>query len=196
MAAAELAQLISVGLLLTACSGADQVRHADRNVDSAPPPAPTSITPSAAGDWRVTIRGAGPIVFGATVAQANQASGGKFEVPAAAEGCASVRVPGSPPGMRFMVEAGHVARVDVDSTAPTTDRGAAVGMTESDVQHAYGDSLSVMPHKYDPAGHYLIYAPRSPADSSHRVVFEIDGRVVTRYRAGIEPAVEYVEGCG
>ena len=143
----------------------------------------------------MTIHGAGPITFGASVADAKRASGADFTAPAG-DACGSVRVPGSPAGMRFLVEAGRVVRVDVDSAGPTTDRGAAVGMSEAEVQRAYGDSLRVMPHKYEPAGHYLIYAPRSPADSSHRVVFETDGRVVTRFRAGVEPAIEYVEGCG
>lgn len=186
---------MSLTLLLAACGGTEQVRQAARNVDSTAKPVAPSVAPSAPTDWRVTLRAAGPIVFGATLAEATQASDGKF-VARAAESCASVRVPGSPAGMRFMVEAGHVVRVDVDSAGAVTDRGAGVGMSETDVQRAYGDSLRVMLHKYDPAGHYLVYNPSQPADSSLRIVFETNGKAVTRYRAGVEPAVEYVEGCG
>ena len=60
----------------------------------------------------------------------------------------------------------------------------------------YPDSLEVQPHKYDARGHYLIVVPRAPADSLYRLIFETDslGRV-RRYRAGLRPAVEYVEGC-
>ena len=34
-----------------------------------------------------------------------------------------------------------------------------------------------------------------PEDSARRLIFETDGQRVVRYRAGITPAVEYVEGC-
>jgi hypothetical protein len=192
---------LSLTLLLAACSAADRAPAAGRNTDSAPAASsPRDSTPVAAspttGTWVVRLHGAGSMVFGATLAEANRASGGKFAAPGGQAGCASVRVPGSPPGMRFMVETGHVVRVDVDSVGVMTDRSAGVGMSETDVQHAYGDSLRVMPQKYDPAGHYLIYTPAQPADSSLRIVFETDGKTVTRYRAGVEPAVEYVEGCG
>lgn len=94
-----------------------------------------------------------------------------------------------------MVENGRVERVDVDSIGARTDRGAGVGMSEADIRRLYPESLVVQPHKYDETGHYLIPVPREPADSSLRVVFETDGQRVLRYRAGLRPAVEYVEGC-
>jgi len=97
--------------------------------------------------------------------------------------------------MLFMVENGRVERVDIDSTGARTERGAEVGMTEADIRRLYADSLVVQPHKYDETGHYLIYVPSEPADSLFRVVFETDGQRVLRFRAGLRPAVEYVEGC-
>jgi hypothetical protein len=98
--------------------------------------------------------------------------------------------------MRFMVKNGRVERVDMDSPGVRTDRGAEVGMTEADIRRLYPDGLLVQPHKYDEAGHYLIYVPGESADSLFRVVFETDGQRVLRFRAGLRPAVEYVEGCG
>ena len=50
------------------------------------------------------------------------------------------------------------------------------------------------PHKYED-GHYLVALPGAPADTTHRIVFETAGGVVTRFRGGVAPAVEYVEGC-
>ena len=47
----------------------------------------------------------------------------------------------------------------------------------------------------DAAGQYLVLAPGEGGDSL-RLVFETDGRLVTRYRTGLLPAAEYVEGCG
>ena len=36
---------------------------------------------------------------------------------------------------------------------------------------------------------------RATADSAYRLIFETDGQRVTEYRAGLLPAVEWVEGC-
>lgn len=57
----------------------------------------------------------------------------------------------------------------------------------------YPGRVEVQPHKYTgPEGHYLSVSV--PSDTLLRIIFETDGRVVTRYRAGRRPAVEYVEG--
>jgi hypothetical protein len=72
---------------------------------------------------------------------------------------------------------------------------AEVGMSEADVRGRYPVGLRVQPHKYDPKGRYLVLQGMQPADSARRLIFETDGRRVVRYRAGITPAVEYVEGC-
>lgn len=54
--------------------------------------------------------------------------------------------------------------------------------------------MTVQPHKYTD-GHYLVVRPADAADTTHLLVFETDGRVVERFRAGQKPQVEYVEGC-
>jgi hypothetical protein len=94
-----------------------------------------------------------------------------------------------------MVEAGKVVRADVDSPAVRTAAGAEVGMSEADVRGLYPGGLRVQPHKYDPKGRYLVVQETTPADSARRLIFETDGQRVVRYRAGITPAVEFVEGC-
>jgi len=86
-------------------------------------------------------------------------------------------------------------RADVMTGRHPTDRGARLGTSGAQVQAVYGKSLQVRPHKYDSAGRYLVLVPDGGADSL-RLIFETRGRVVTRYRAGVLPAVDYVEGCG
>ena len=115
----------------------------------------------------------------------------------AGDACGYVVPRGAPVGIGAMVEQGRIVRVDVDSAGIPTDRGAVVGMPEADVRRLYPDSVETSPHKYDTAGRYLTVVPTSPADSGHRIIFELgaDGRVI-RYRAGLRPAVEYVERCG
>jgi hypothetical protein len=143
--------------------------------------------------WAVTEQGAGPIRFGMTVAQASGALG--TTVGAAPQGCDYASMPGVPAGMRFMVVDGRIVRADIDSAGLPSDRGAAVGMAAADVQRRYGDSLAVMPHKYDSTGRYLVYAPPA-GDTAYRVLFETAADTVVRYRAGRVPEVEWVEGCG
>ena len=66
-------------------------------------------------------------------------------------------------------------------------------MTEPEIKNLFPDQIEVEPHKYVDGGHYLVFVPGDPAD--HRVIFETDGAMVTSYRAGILPEVEWVEGC-
>jgi hypothetical protein len=146
----------------------------------------------ALSDWAITLHGAGPIRFGMSVAEASGAMGAT--IGAAPQGCDYASIPGAPVGMRFMVVEGRIVRVEVDSAGLPSDRGAGVGMSEAEVQGRYGDSLQIMPHKYDTAGHYLVHAPGAP-DTAYRVLFETDGARVTRYRAGQLPEVQWVEGC-
>lgn len=93
-----------------------------------------------------------------------------------------------------MVENDRIVRADVVSGPARTAEGAAIGDTESRILALYPD-LRRGPHKYT-TGSYLVVLPYAPADALHRYVFETDGALVTRYRAGLFPPVEYVEGCG
>lgn len=189
MTALPVARLALVALLALAAGCADR-RPAATSDNSATQPATGSAT-----GWTVHLRGAGPIRFGMSLGEARRATGNVLGGGRGAVGCAYVVPPGVPPGMLFMVENARVVRVDVNSTGVRTDRGAGVGMSEADVRGLYPEGLTVQPHKYDSTGHDLVYAPSEPADSSFRVVFETDGRIVRRFRAGLRPAVEYVEGC-
>jgi hypothetical protein len=87
-----------------------------------------------------------------------------------------------------------VVRFDVLDSAIATAEGATVGDTEARVRLLYRGLVVDQPHKYLSAGHYLIVSPAGATGG--RIVFETDGKVVTRYRAGREPEVENVEGCG
>ena len=155
-------------------------------------------TPAAAADsspesWRLSETGIGPVRVGMTVAEAAAA----LSLPPAApdtQDCAYVGLGGLPAGVSLMTEGGRIVRVDVDdSSSVATARGARVGWTEARVLALY-PGARVEPHKYED-GHYLVVIPGAPADTVHRIVFETARGVVTRFRGGVVPAVEYVEGC-
>lgn len=198
-----LPRLIAGGLLLAlgAC-GAPDATQGGEVAPGSPDAAGGAATPDIrepvelepeAPTWAVTLHGAGPIRFGMTVAQASGALG--TTIGASPQGCDYASMPGAPAGMRFMVVDGRIVRADVDSAGLPSDRGAAVGMTAAEVQGLYGDSLAIVPHKYDTAGRYLVFAPPT-GDTAYRVLFETSGDRVVRYRAGRVPEVEWVEGCG
>jgi hypothetical protein len=174
--------LVALSLPLAACATRDLPDgRAGRSAADTPAPARPADTTATTSGWAVGPRAAGPVRFGVTPAEGGDAC--HYTVPA-----------GAPAGLRFMAESGRVVRADVDSVGPATDRGARVGMTEAEIARLYPEGLHTMPHKYLSGGHYLVFTPPG-ADSGFRVVFETDGRRVTSYRAGIEPAVEYVERC-
>jgi hypothetical protein len=144
----------------------------------------------------VTERGIGPIRVGMTAANASAAVDGALDVRKNAEKheCDYVRWRGGPKGVEVMVSRGKIARIDVDTTGIATAEGAHVGDDEEDVMALYVGRVSVTPHKYTD-GHYLTITPVNPDDSLYRIVFETKGGLITRYRAGRLPQVEYVEGC-
>jgi hypothetical protein len=146
--------------------------------------------------WVVTESGIGPVRAGMRVAEATAQIAG-FSVPAMGDSarCAYAVWTRAPHGVAIMLEHGRIVRVEVREGVVSTAAGARIGDTEARIHALYGSRMITEPHKYDPAGHYLVVTPEQPADSAFRLVFETDGRRVTRFRSGFRPAVEYVEGC-
>jgi hypothetical protein len=160
-------------------------------------PAAADSTPPAiiqTEPWAIRLDGVGPVTFGMSLVQARTALGDSLAVTPPGASCGFAVPRGAPAGIRLMIEAGKVVRVDVDSAGVRTAAGDEVGMAEGDVRGRYPQGLEVRPHKYEPTGRYLIIH-ETEADSTRRLIFESDGQRIVRYRAGIMPAVEYVEGC-
>jgi hypothetical protein len=186
--------LLAASLLVGGCA-----RDQERGTTQDSPRATPSTTPAASGAPTapvVTERGLGPLLVGMTIAEASAALDGALTVPAPADtvGCGYVAWRGGPAGVRVMIGAGRITRVDVDSTGVRTAAGVGIGDSEDQVQRAYPARLRVTPQKYG-EGHYLTVTPDA-ADTSVAIVFETVGGRVTGYRAGQRPQVEYVERCG
>ena len=191
--------LALVVLTATGCSN-DAGRAAQRpdsvasqGTASAIPAAPDSST---APTYTVTEHGIGPLRAGMTFAEADAALGGALLVPVGVDttGCDYLVWDGGPSGVHVMFDQHHVARVDVDTASIATAAGARVGDDEARIKRLYPGQVTVTPHKYED-GHYLTVTPQAPADKGYRLIFETAGGRVTRYRAGVLPSVEYVEGC-
>ena len=183
---------VMVTLALAACGRPDASAPPAADSVAAAPAASTDSAPSA-DRWQLSESGIGPIRVGMTVGEAAAALPGGGTHPETQE-CAYVGLSGLPEGVSLMTEGGRIVRVDVDdSSSVATARGARVGWTEAQVLGAY-PGARVQPHKYE-EGHYVVVIPGAPADTTHRIVFETARGVVTRFRGGVVPAVEYVEGC-
>ncbi|HEX5306946.1 MAG TPA: lectin [Dyella sp.] len=114
----------------------------------------------------------------------------------AAGGCSVLRpawakAPGDP---RFLFEQGRFARYDIGTAREPAPGGGAVGMDVAQIRALYGEALQVAPHKYEAGASTLrVVAP----DGRAALVFETDASgKLTRWRAGLPPQVDYVEGCG
>jgi hypothetical protein len=206
----------SVGLALAcmtflgACSDRAAPPTTDTVAVNAPPvsPAPasgdTTATPDATHATScpgkpgrgVTVYGIGALCAGMTVAEARAALKEEFSLPTAADAavCTYAAWPQAPLGVMVMLENSRVARVDVNEPGVTTTEGIGVGDTEARIMSVYGGRVTGTPHKYT-NGKYLSVAPMALADSAFRIVFEVENGTVIKYRAGLRPQVDYVEGC-
>jgi hypothetical protein len=132
----------------------------------------------------------GAIDFGVALAEAEaklqQTAGPKME----GEGCSYVTF-AVYPDIRFMVENGIVTRADAGQTIANAT-GFSIGANSADLKAA-NPQIRVEPHKYEPTGSYLIL---SSFDNKSALVFEENNGLITQVRGGIEPSVQYVEGCG
>lgn len=175
------------------------------NEDHAPRATPTTtgVTPAARASTVavksvLTAEGFGKVAFGMPLADAEKLLSEK--VPQAGqrlagnEDCRSVFFKAYPQ-WRFMVEHGVVTRADAFATDHLPQAENAFGIHLGDSLHgvlARYPAAEVQPHKYDPTGHYLKFAS---ADGKRAIVMEEGGGKITAIRGGLEPSVEYVEGC-
>ena len=157
-------------------------------------PAPGS-PPPASPTFTVTEHGIGPLKAGMTFAEADAALAGALLVPVGVDttGCDYLVWDKGPSGVHVMFDEHRIARVDVDTAGIATAAGARIGDDETRIKRLYPGQVTVTPHKYED-GHYLTVTPAA-ADKRFRIIFETSGGRVTRYRAGMMPSVEYVEGC-
>ena len=195
--------LVGMIALLGACSKqpAPPAASGDQGVASSAPattpqtgteasaPAPASRTDAAPN--MLSPEGFGAIRFGMTLEQAQQAAGSKAALPEPFDpGCSMVRFP-TLPKLRFMVENNVVTRADAEPGIENAI-GLPFGATLAQLR-ASQPAAEVTPHKYDENGQYVTFPG---AGGRSAIILEVTGGKVTKMRAGLQPAVAYVETCG
>jgi len=94
-------------------------------------------------------------------------------------------------GPALMFERGRFVRYDVRSRAMRAPGGGQVGMQYEEILEVYGH-VERLPHKYTDGEYLRVESP----DGDSVLVFETDpDGIVTEWRMGVEPQVDYVEGC-
>ncbi len=174
--------------LVGACSPAE--RAAD------PPAEMAADTLPAFRAWRLSAQGVGPLLAGMSAADAVLATGGTLSVPPlmSPEQCDYASWDAAPAGLTVMFEDGILVRVDVTAAGIATAEGLEVGQSAARADSLYAAVAVRSPHKYE-EGEYLVVRPLAPTDTVHRLVVELVGGSVKRFRVGRAPQVEYVEGC-
>lgn len=144
------------------------------------------------------FNGIGPLRFGMTSAQVRKAWGiPLYGEPQAndPQACYYLGLRKDDPGVLLMVEGDRFVRVDVRTPDKTAPGGGKVGMHLQQIEKLYSNQMQAEPGKYDPAARVLTVM--APHDAHARLVFETDASgVVTAWRTGVTPQVDYVEGCG
>ncbi len=183
------AVVMVLALLAFACGGDDAKAVKGRN-------GPNGAARDSVSDLALSEEGLGQIVIGMNLDDAVN-MGLLNENPTMNAQCDFVFPAvgaGIPDGVSVMVVKGKVARIDVDTGSVTTEDGAKIGDTEDRIKSIYGDEVTVEPHKFIEAGHYMTVLGDS-ASAGKALVFETDGKRVTMFRGGRLPEVKWVEGC-
>jgi len=160
------------------------------------PSATDMAVPGSAASPADTIgaNGFGAVRFSMDRADAEKAAGGTLEAPGADPKACYIAHRPSQPEIGYMFVDGKLSRIDVRTPGVLADGGGRVGMQADEIRTLYAGHLSEQPDKYDPAARLLKVGGDKPGVGG--IIFEVDGKgVVMRYRAGLPPALDYVEGC-
>ena len=195
--------MITASLLAIALAACTNAGPADDTAAATPPPLdqpaedvpPATAPPPAAVPGLARFDGYGDMRFGMAEADARAAWGGDLNGDAG-DGCHYLNpVWEHPPAhFAFMFDGGKFVRYDVGNDTEVAPGGGKRGMDAEAIRSLYAGRVEESPHKYVEGGKYL----KVTADegSNGKLVFETDAAgKVSAWRAGVEPQVDYVEGC-
>ena len=140
--------------------------------------------------------GYGDLHFGLSEADFRKNWGDLKGGPAAAGSTCKVLYPiwirQMPPDIGFMFEGDQFVRFDIRTAKEAAPGGGKVGMTAQQIATLY-PTAQKQPQKYDPQASTL----RVAGEGGATLLLEIgkDGKV-SAWRVGLEPQIDYVEGCG
>lgn len=180
----------SIGMAIIIALAACQQKNAPPSHAASPPVPAPAIAPAKVQELMLSAGAIGPVAFGAPLPQVETKLGQALRLDQADNPECSYVAFAAVPKVRFMVEKGVITRADVEPEIANT-AGVRVGDTEDQLKGKI-PGLKPQAHKYVQGGHVFTV----PGDSQTALLIETDGNKVTSIRAGLQPAVSYVEGCG
>lgn len=196
---------MALAVALAGCSAdaptpaADSTAPPSPAVEPAVPSGPAPVAAPAVGsDQQATFAGYGDVKFGTAAEDMEKAWGGDLhELGKDANASCYFMTPvwvETPAEFNFMISEGRFARFGTESDKFAAPGGGKVGMRVAELQRLYNDALQASPHKYVEGGRYLSINASGVAPT--RLVFEANAEgLVTEWRVGLLPEVDYVEGC-
>ena len=94
------------------------------------------------------------------------------------------------PNVSFMVEEGIVKRAEIDINSPTI-LNIPISYKLKEIKQKYPNVI-IKRHQYAPNGYYLIF---NNSQNTKAILYEYYEDKIQMIRAGLKPAVQYVEGC-
>ena len=187
------AWLVIAGVVLLAgCEGSSPASSPSAGASTAAA-APSSTVP--AGLNAARYDGYGHMRFGMNEPAFRRAWQGELQGTASTDGGCYYLAPKwakSAAVFGFMFEQGHFVRYDVGNANETAPGGGKVGMTVPQIRALYGNHVEQSPHKYEQGAFYL----RITGQGQNVLLFETDAAgKITRWRVGVPPQIDYVEGC-
>lgn len=188
-------------LALVACNAERPAGEAQEPATPPPSeqPAPTPVPTPDPGSGLARYDGYGDMRFGMTEVDARAAWGGDLNGDAsgaAADECHYLTPISSPvpSHFAFMFDGGKFVRYDVGNDKEVAPGGGRRGMSADQIRSLYAGRVEESAHKYVEGGKYLKVAAND--GSAGKLVFATDAAgKVTEWHAGIEPQVDYIEGC-
>lgn len=148
-------------------------------------------------DTIASFDGYGALRFGMPVDEARKASRGEWVTAGPRHQPCYYLTPKRervPSDFALMIEQGKLARIDVGTDQEVAPGGGKVGTSADEIRRLYGTRIEQRDHKYVEGGHYLRVQDANGGKGV--LLFETDdSNKVTRWRIGLPPQVDYVEGC-
>jgi len=145
--------------------------------------------------YQLKVDRLGPVSVGITPSEAHTRLGMRIEPETPGnedEGCYYVSPIGYTEDIRFMVEDGHITRIDIISRKIASSGGIRAGDTERAVKKAFSGIVKEEPHPYlEEDGKYLIVETKP----GYGFIFETMQGKITTFRSGRLSSVRYIEGC-
>ncbi|WP_404601069.1 lectin [Dyella lipolytica] len=189
--------LVASATLLAGCQGAPPASSPTTSASTAAAAATSPVTSSAAVAPESMARydGFGDMRFGMDERTFRHAWQGDLAGTATTDGSCYYLTPKwikSASDFGFMFEQGRFVRYDVGNAKEVAPGGGKVGMTVAEIRALYGNRIEETPHKYLPGALYL----RIAGDHQGVLLFETDAAgKISRWRIGVPPQIDYVEGC-